>query len=183
MKLNSHFILIALMTPILIIGQIKTAQTQVNVTIAQAQSITITQPSVDIQLTQMAHYISGNTSSVQTNHINVGSTTNYQVSVKAESDFLSFNGSNSTIPVNTIALQTTMGSDLTGSNTPASATTIITPSVTLGSADTIVIKNAVAEGARGYNVTYAIPATKTIYYLNKPTGTYTATVIYTLASQ
>ncbi len=183
MKLKSHFILVVLMMPIVIIGQVKTAQTQVNVTIAQAQSITITQSAVDIQLTQMAHYISGNSSAVQTNHINVGSTTNYQVSVKAESDFLSFNGSSSTIPVNTIALQTTMGSDLTGSNTPASATTIITPSVTLGSTDTIVIKNAVAEGARGYNVTYAIPATKTSFYLNKPIGTYTATVIYTLASQ
>jgi uncharacterized membrane protein len=176
-------LMILILVPILVAGQIKTAQTQVNVIIAQAQSISITQPSVDIQLTQMAHYVSGNTSGVQTNHINVGSTTNYQISVRTESDYLSFNGGNSTIPVSTIALQATMGSDLTGSNTPASLTTIITPSVTLSSTDTIVIKNAVAEGARGYNVTYAIPATKTSYYLNKPTGTYSTTVIYTLASQ
>jgi hypothetical protein len=151
--------------------------------ITQAQSISITQSTVDIQLNQMAHYVSGNTSGIQTNHIQVGSTTNYQISVKAGSDFLNFSGSNSTIPVNSIALQTTLGSDLTGGNTPAPSTTIITPSIALGTTETIIIKNAVAEGARGYNVSYAIPAANTSYYLNKPTGTYTTTVIYTLASQ
>lgn len=183
MKLNNNCLLVFFLIPIVSIGQIKTAQTQVNVVIAQAQSISISQSSVDIQLTQIAHYVFGNNSGIQTNHIQVGSTTNYQISVKSGSDFLTYNGSSSAIPVNTIALQTTMGSDLTGTNTVASPNTIITPSIALGSVDTIIIKNAVAEGARAYNVTYAIPATNTTYYLNKPTGTYTATVIYTLASQ
>ncbi len=180
-KITLNIVLV--LAPILATAQIKTAQTQVNVTIAQAQSISITQPSVDIQLTQMAHYISGNTSGVQTNHINVGSTVNYQISVRTESEYLVFNGGNSTIPVNTIALQTTIGSDLTGNNTPASTVTTISPTTTLSSTDTIIINNAIAEGARGYNITYAIPASKTSYFLNKAIGTYSTTVIYTLAAQ
>jgi len=183
MKLNKIFLLLLILMPLLIIGQIKTAQTQVNVIIVQAQSISITQSSVDIQLTQMSQYVQGISSAIQTNHINVGSTTNYQVSVKAQSDYLSFNGSSSSIPVNTIALQTTIGNDLTGSNTPASTTTTIAPNVTLGTTDTIIISNASAEGARGYNVTYTIPASKTSFYLNQPIGTYSTSLLYTLASQ
>ncbi len=81
-----------------ITAQIGSAKTQVNVIIVQTQSITIAQPTVDIQLTQMAQYVSGNASPVQINHISVGSTTNYQVSVRAQAEFLSMNGFTSPTP-------------------------------------------------------------------------------------
>lgn len=164
-------------------GQVYTAQNQVNVIIAQVQNISVTQPSVALQLTQVAHYLSGTSSAVQINHINVGSTTNYQVSVHAQQRFLTFNGGNSTIPVHTIVLQTTAGADLTGNGSPFSTATQITPAVALAETETVLISNAPPEGARGYNVTYAIPASNTAYYFNQPPGTYSTTVIYTLSAQ
>lgn len=182
MNLYRIFYLLFLILPTGITAQLQSSRAQVNVTIAQVQSITIGQPSVAIQLTQMAQYASGNASAVQINHISVGSTTNYQVSVRAQSEFLSINGT-PVIPVNTIIVQTAMGLDLTGTNMPASTATTIVPSVALANTDTVVISNAQPEGARGYNITYAIPASQTEQYLNRLPGTYSTSIIYTLAAQ
>lgn len=164
------------------LAQSNSAQTQVNIVIAQMQGISISQPSVDIYLNQLQQFSTGISSAVQTDHIRVGSTTNYEVSFHAISGFLSLNGNNTTIPVQTIELDTSIGSDLTGNNNPPPNSTFIYPSVPLNFMDSVLITNGAPEGGRGYNITYTIPAYNMNYFLNQVDGTYTTTIIYTLTS-
>lgn len=182
-KLSGTFYLLFFMVPLLGFGQTYTAQNQVNVTIAQVQNITIAQASVNLPLTTTAQYVAGSSSGPQLNHIKVVSTATYQVSIRAQQSFLLFNGSSSSVPVSSIEVKTTAGTDLTGNGAPFSGATQIVPSVALSVTETMLIGNAPPEAGRGYNVTYVIPAANTTYYLNQPSGTYTTTIIYTLSAQ
>ena len=75
---------------------IGSAQTQVNITIAQVQSIQVTQPTVNINMTQPSHFILGNASGQQSNHVRVSSSTAYQVTVKASTQYFLLTG---TVPL------------------------------------------------------------------------------------
>ena len=182
-KIHYPFCWLFLMAPMLGFAQAYTVQNQVNVMITQLQNISVTQPSVSLPLTTAAAYISGSASAQQTNHIKIVSTVTYQVSVRAQQQFLSFNGTSSTIPVNSIEVQTTIGADFTGIDAPVSISPQIAQAVALSNAETILISNAPPEGGRGYNVTYAISAANTVYYLNQPAGIYTTIIVYTLSAQ
>lgn len=156
---------------------------QVNIIIAPAQSIQVQHSTVNIQMTQASHYMLGNSSGLQSNHVRVTSTTGYEVTVKSETQFFSLNGNITTLPVNTIAVQTAIGSDLSGSNSAPPSGLVITPQVMLETSGTTIISTPTGEADRGYNVNYTIPANQTQNYFNRENGTYNTTVTYTLVPQ
>jgi hypothetical protein len=163
---------------------IGSAQTQVNVTIAQVQSLEISQPTVNINMSQTSHFVNGSASPLQSDHLKVTSNTGFEVSVKSVTQYFSLNGSVSTLPVNTIMLQTAAGSDLTGlgvANPPAD--TVVSTPVMLSTTATPLITADEGEGKRGYHVTYSVPATQSANYLNRASGVYSTTIIYTLVAQ
>lgn len=149
----------------------------------QVHSITVSQSSVSINMSQPSHFLAGNSSGQQANHVQVISSTGYQVTVKAGTQYFSLNGSVTTLPVNTIAVQTTVGSDLTNTNTSPPSGITATPQVVLSTAPATIATSPSGEWGRGFNVNYVIPATQSPSYLNKAPGTYTTTVVYTLVPQ
>lgn len=161
---------------------IGSAQTQVNITIAQVQSIQVSQPTVNINMTQPSHFILGNASGLQSNHIRVSSSTAYQVTVKASTEYFSHNGNSTPLRVNTIALKTTIG-NLTNSNATSPAGLQIAPQIMLSTLPTTLITSPAGEWGRGFHVNYVIPETKSPDYLNREAGTYSTTVMYTLIPQ
>ncbi len=169
--------------PAIAFSQIGSAETQVNVLIGQVLSIQVSQPSVNIDMGLSTHFINGNSSAQQTNHIQITSNNGYEVSVRSASQFFSLNGNTSTLPVNTIMVQTTLGDDLTGTNSSPSSSLSVNGSVPLSTSDATVITSGEGESARGFHVTYSIPASQTGSYLNKEPGTYTTSIIYTVVPQ
>lgn len=162
-------------------SQIGSAASQVNVIIAaQALSIEVTQPTVTIQMGQTSHFILGNSSPQQPNHVKISSGSGYQVNVKAITDNFSLNGNATTLPVNTVRVQTTIG---TGTATPPPTGLQVVAQVPLSSAQTQIASATSGEGTRGFNVTYTIPSNQANNYLNRDPGTYSTTVIYTIVPQ
>lgn len=153
---------------------------QVNIIIAPAQSIQVQHPTVNIQMTQASHYAAGSSSGQQANHVRVTSTTGYQVTVKSQTQFFALNGNATTLPVNTIAVQTTLGSDLSGSNSAPPSGLVITPQVMLTTPGNTIISTPTGEANRGFHVNYTIPANQASNYLNRDAGTYNTTVTYSL---
>jgi hypothetical protein len=180
-RCNFLLILISFL-PIRAFAQTKLAPTNINVIMEQMQQISISQPSVDIYVNQLQLFGTGVSSALQINHIKIGSTTSYQVSVRSLSSFFSRNGRNTSIPVHAIQLQTNIGDDLTGNNIPASANTFIFSNVPLSIYNSLLITNADPEAGRGYDVIYKIPANNMAHFINQREGTYTTTLIYTLTA-
>jgi hypothetical protein len=161
---------------------IGSAQTQVNITIAQVQSIQVSQPTVTINMTQPSHFILGNASGQQSNHVRVSSSTAYQVTVKASTQYFSRNGNSTTLSVNTIAVKTAIG-NLTNSTTAPPAGIQVAPQIMLSALPITIITSPSGEWGRGFHVNYVIPETKSPSYLNREAGTYSTTVMYTLIPQ
>lgn len=182
-KRNFSLILLLLFLPLASWAQIGSAQSQVNIVIAQVHSIQVTQSTVNIAMSQLSHYISGSSSGQQADHVKVVSSNAYQVTVKASTQYLSHNGSATTLPVNTIAVNTTVGSDLTGANAAPPANLVVTPQVPLNIAATTIVNSPQGSFGRGYNVNYSIPQGMTSNYMDRDEGTYTTTVTYTLVPQ
>lgn len=180
---NLILILLLLFFPVVALAQIGSAQSQVNIIIAQVQSIQVTQPNVSINMNQVSHYKNGNSSGQQSNHVKVSTSTGYQVTVKASTQYFSHNGSNSTVPVNTITLQTAVGNDLTNSNAAPPAGLTVTPQTVLSTSPSTIVSSPSGEWSRGFHVNYTIPANKANEYMDIDSGTYTTTVTYTLVPQ
>jgi hypothetical protein len=164
-------------------AQIGSAQSQVNIIISQVHTIQVSQPSVSIDMSDISHYISGSSSGQQTDHVKVVSSSAYQVTVKSATQYFSLNGGATTLPVNTIAVNTTTGSDLTGTNAQPPAGLVVTPQVQLSTTAATIVNSPEGEWGRGYNVNYSIPQAMTPNYMNRDNGTYTTTVTYTLVPQ
>ena len=172
-------LIVMLVAPMLTGIQVTTAQQSdhvtLNVTLAQVQSISVNsgQKTVTLAFETASDYQNG-VSSPQTDHLNVSSTTSFQVNVKAEGDLS--NGTEN-IPVNTITITPTVtsgyadaepgGETLTGTSLSTSDQGIIT-SATNGTVET------------HYDVEYK--ASGGDDYINKPAGTYATTVTYTITA-
>ncbi len=185
MKVSKNIwnLFLLLLCPITAIAQsIGSAQTQVNVTIAQVQSIQISQPTVNISMAQPYHFLLGNSSGQQSNHIKVSSSTAYEVTVKASTEYFSHNGNSTTLPVNTIAVKTITGT-LTNSNAAPPTGLQVASQIMLSTLPTTIIKSPAGEWGRGFHVNYVIPETKSPSYLNREAGTYSTTIMYTLIPQ
>jgi len=179
----SNLFLLLLLFPVIVFSQVGSAETQVNIVINQVQSIQVSQPSVNINMNQASHFLSGNSSGQLANHVKVISSAGYQVTAKASTQYFSLNGSVTTLPVNTIVLKTNIGSDLSNTNTAPPGGLMVVPQTTVTTTAKTIITSPTGEYGRGYNVEYSIPAAQTPAYLNRTPGAYTTTLVYTLVPQ
>lgn len=144
------------------------------------QGISVSQPNVEIRLNSLQQFSSGIASAPLNNHIVIGSTSKYQVSVRTLSDFMIKDFRNSSIPVQIIELQTSLGTSLYGSNPNRPITTTIIPNLSLSSTNKVLITNGTPEVWRGFTMIYSIPANQMHYFLNVKEGNYQVTIIYTI---
>ncbi len=140
-----------------------------NVTLVAVQNISVNsgQTTVTITFNESSDYLNG-VSSPQLAHLEVSSTDDFVVKVSTASDLS--DGSN-TIPVNTITVTPVYAS---GTDPGATAT-----AVALSTTATTILSSTNGTTKALYDVTY--DASGGSDYVNKPAGTYSTMVTYTIS--
>jgi len=186
MKLSSKIILPTLTLLILGYSNFSSAQTTgnttLNVVLNDVRSIKVNpaQTNVSLIFNNASDYTNG-VSSNQASHLEITSTGGFVVKVKSSGPSL-INGSNS-IPVNTISLTPTVtasqNSNLVGATASTGGVVIRTVSTTTLSATDAQFINSPTGGTKiFYDVKYTSSGGPN--YINKPAGTYTTTITYSI---
>ncbi len=136
------------------------------VVVSDLSEITANQTSVGLAFNTAEAWRQGLTTQMAS-HIRLSRTTPYSVYVRATS--ASFSSGSNTIPVSVMRIGP--GTNQTGMNT-----------VTLSTTPQLLIANAAPETDRSLNIAYSIPAANTPQLLNKPSGNYSAAVIYSFTA-
>lgn len=142
-----------------------TMNSSVQVTVTKMSELTIPASTVNLSFNSAAAYSQGLTA-VMPNPITVSSTVPYNVTVRSSGNFIS--GANS-IPAGVVTIE----------GIPAQ--TGITP-VQLSTTATALFTGANPEIDRALNLQFRVPASQTTNLLNKPVGTYNATVTFTIVA-
>jgi hypothetical protein len=150
-----------------------TDQATLQITLQQVQSITVNAAQKIVTLTYAsANDYQNGVSEAESDHLSIDSNADFDVQVNASGDLT--DGSSNTLAANTITL---LASD--GSTGTASGTTPF-PSVTLSTTKQALINKGDAGFGKTFNVDYTAAGNGT--YLNKPLGTYSTTITYTLTA-
>lgn len=149
------------------------ASATLNVYLNSIQSIRLneSQSDVAISLNTASEYINGKAVNQQ-DHIEIMSTTDYEIKVSAATHLT---GTAATIDIGTVTLTPAYGAF----GTPGSGAIDLMP-VTLSLNNNTLIHSSVGDTQRTFNVQYRVSGGEE--YLNKPQGTYTTTIIYTILS-
>lgn len=142
-----------------------TMNSSVQLTVAKMSELTIPASTVNLSFTTAAAYNQGVTATMP-NPITVSSTVPYGVTVKTSGNFIS--GANS-IPAGVMIVEGT------------ATQTGITP-VTLSTTAQNLFTSADPVIDRAINLQFRVPSTQTVNLLNKPAGTYNATVTFTIVA-
>lgn len=142
-----------------------TMNNSVQVNVAKMSELTIPASIVNLNFTTAAAYSQGVTFAMP-NPVTVSSTVPYGVTVKTSGNFTS--GANS-IPASVVTVEGAPGQ--TGVNSVILSTTA--QNLFTG-ADPVI--------DRGINIQFRVPNTQTVNLLNKPAGTYNATVTFTIVA-
>lgn len=147
------------------------AGTQLSVQLNNIQSIKIneTQNDVTIALNTAEEYANGK-STDQPDHIEIMSSSNYEIKVSASSNLIS---ENSSININTVSLTPTLG---TIGNVPTGD--ILLSETPLSICDNTIVSSSQGDIQISFNIKYRVSGGSE--YLNKPIGTYTTLVTYTI---
>lgn len=159
-----------------------TTNTTLNVVLNDVRSIKVnpSQTNVSLIFNNADDYTNGVFSN-QASHLEITSTGGYIVKVKSSGPNLT-NGVN-TIPVNTISLTPTVSSSQSANTIGATGSTgavvvKIVSTTTLSSTDAQFINSPTGSTKIFYDVKYA--STGGPNYINKPAGTYTTTITYSI---
>lgn len=147
------------------------AGTNLSVELQNIQSITINeaQNNVGISLTNASEYRNGKTSQ-QADHINITSSSNYEIKVSAASNLIN---EASSIDIGTVTLTPSLGS--VGA-APVGSLNLNAVALSLG--ETTLVSSSHGDAQRSFNVNYKVSGGEA--YLNKPIGTYSTLVTYTI---
>lgn len=157
------------------------ASTLLRVNLQDAYSIIIpeAQNEVTINMTLPTHFQNGNSSDIQSNHLQVSASDDFEVKVSAQGNLVF---GSETIPVNTVTVTPTAGTFLGTGDDPGIASSFTPSPIPMNldpAAGTTIISSSTGD-LRGYDMLYTIPASETSEYLNRPAGVYTATVVYAI---
>jgi len=149
-----------------------TAAAQVNITLAPILSLEISQATVNIDMSLPSQFTQGSSSSLQTDHIKVSTTSAYTISVNTSTANFELTGSSTTLAVNTVQLEVSP-------NVPSNVITY-TP-IYLSPTSEVIIDSNAETVTQTFNAQYSIPNAKTHQYLNRASGNYKTMVVYTIA--
>lgn len=146
------------------------AGTNLAVELQSIQSITVNeaQSNVAISLSTASEYLNGKTSQ-QADHIKIMSSSNYEIKVSAATNLI---GESSSIDIGTVTLVPSQGS-VGGENNNLNMNPIA-----LSLADTTLVQASQGDAERTFNVDYKVSGGAD--YLNKPAGTYSTLITYTI---
>lgn len=151
-------------------SQEKEASVNLQINLADFQSISVNQgqKQVDVDFETVADFISGKTA-LQANHIEVSSTSQYEIKVSASSEL---EGETANIPVNTVSLTPSFG------DVGAAVSGIEFLDVALSTGAQTLIDSEGGDARRSFNVDYRIAGGQE--YMNKPEGSYKTTITYSI---
>lgn len=172
--ITSYFILLFL--PLKVKAQIA-AESQVNLILRELMSVEIKQSTVLINMNLPSHYKYGNHSGIQRNHVKVTTTSDYVLSVSTTAQNFTYQGLNSTLPVNTVHVEAFVG-DLNPYFNAGDVT--FNSNVSLSSTKVNLLSSHSSETSQSFDVDYVIPTSKVDRFLNISSGGYNTTVIYTI---
>lgn len=147
------------------------AGTNLNIHLNDIQSIKIneSQSNVGISLNTSNDYINGK-SILEANHIEIMSSSNYEIRVSAASNL---SGEGATIDIGTVTLTPTQGN--VGGESQGSIT--MSPTA-LSLTDNTLVQSTSGDIKRSFDIEYHVSGGSE--YLNKPTGTYSTLITYTI---
>ena len=147
------------------------ASTNLNIQLNSIQSIKINeaQNDVTIALNTASEYNNGKASN-QADHIQIMSTSNYEIKVSAASDLI---GDAASINIGSVTVTPSLGS-LGG---PAAGNIQLNP-VALSLGESTIVQATHGDIQRSFDVKYRVSGGSE--YLNKPLGTYSTLVTYTI---
>ncbi|HET8810260.1 MAG TPA: hypothetical protein VFM65_08355 [Flavobacteriaceae bacterium] len=147
------------------------ADVQFNVVLANVQSISVNQnqTNVSIVLDETSEFMNGKTAS-KNDHLQITSTSDYEIKVSASSQL---QGSSVSIPVNTVGISASLGNV---GGVPASP--IVFSDIDLSTNQQTIVQAGQGDAQRSFNIEYAVSGGPD--YLNKPMGTYTTTITYSI---
>lgn len=150
------------------------AGTQLSVQLNNIQSIKINEAQGDvlIALNTASEYLNGK-STAQANHIEIMSSANYEVKVSASTHL---QGESASININTITITPSLGS--IGGIPTGSMQLTPTP---LALSENTLVQSSQGDIQRSFNINYRVSGGSE--YLNKPIGTYSTLVTYTIMTQ
>lgn len=148
----------------------QSADVQFNLVLTDVQSITLNQnqKNVTIVLNDAADFASGKTL-VQPDHIKISSTSDYEIKVMASTDL---KGISANIPVGTIGVFPSLGSRGGPSSTP-----LFFSDIYLSTDQQTLVQSDDGDVLRSFDIDYNVSGEQ-LY--NKPAGTYTTTIIYSI---
>lgn len=149
----------------------QTADVQFNVMLADVQSICVeeNQHHVSIVLDNVAEFSQGKVVQ-QADHLRITSSSEYEIKVSASSQL---QGNNAVIPISTVQLSPSLGSV---GGTPAIP--MIFSDVNLSTNQQTLVQADNGDMLRSFNIAYKVSGGSD--YLNKPAGTYTTTITYSI---
>lgn len=164
------YILLSIFFSLAAFGQ-GSADTNLNVVLMPIQSIKVNeaQSNVNVSLSTASEYMNGKTSA-QHDHIEIMSSSDYEVKVSASTHLL---GDTASIDIGTVTVTPSFG------NTGGAPTgnIILTPQA-LSFGNNTLVQSSQGDSQRTFNVEYHVSGGQA--YLNKPAGTYTTTITYTI---
>jgi len=157
-------------------AQTTTGTTDLKVTLNAVQSITVNNPTVGLNFTNSADYLTG-VNTTQENHLTFASTSGFSITAKAGTDLTG--GTGNDIPVSTVTITPSTG---TIGNPPGGTPTITASPLSKAAAVTIYSSPSTitSGGTTQASLDVNYNASGGTNYLNR-TGTFTSTITYTIA--
>lgn len=141
------------------------------VTVNDLSELNLSTTGVTLSFQTAAEYKNGVALDIA-DHLQVSKTTPYDISIRAQAADFTGSGpaSGATLPVSILELGPAPGQ--TGVNTISA----------LSTTNQLLVSSAAPAVDRYLSIRYRIPASRTQYLINKPAGTYTASLVYTLTA-
>lgn len=170
MKKGLLFSLFVVLAGQIVFSQEKEANVQLQIHLADFQSISLneSQKQVDVNFETVEDFIGGKTAG-QANHLEISSTSQYEIKVSASSEL---EGETASIPVNTVSLIPSFG------DVGAAGSEIEFRDVALSTGAQTLVDSGSGDSRRSFNIDYKISGGQE--YMNKPEGSYKTTITYSI---
>lgn len=152
---------------------------QVDLVLSEVNTLKVNHSNVDLAMNQASHFIGGNATPLQENHVQVSSTSGYKVTIQTEQVTFDLNATATDLPVAHVKVEVGMGDNI--SRNPGNAMDIaFSTGINLQSTPVEVLQSPSGSFSQGFHVRYSIPASVTADFMDREAGDYSVQVRYTL---
>lgn len=168
------FIIVSLLSIISTKAQIGSTRSKVTLIFKEQQSLVVTHPNVELKLEGKEAFYNGAQTGRLPSHIIVNSSRPYEVNVRSVDDFFQYQDGVSILPVSIVYIHASLPGHVDNDYS------VMTHIVRLSTVSTNLIQCWTFNNSHHYSVNYYIPTSDINKTINKPSGHYQTTLVYTL---